>query len=156
MSESGVDLQAAHEHFSASCFNAAWDLIDKPNRSAVDEESMLQLAMASAWHWSKREDCTDQSRSIAYWQISRIHAICGRGPEAVRYGGLCLDVSQASEIAPFALAYAYEALARGESVSGNPIETKSWLAKAHEVVEGISDEETQQMLRDDLATIPVE
>jgi hypothetical protein len=112
--------------------------------------------MASAWHWSKREDCTDQSRSIAYWQISRIHAICGRGPEAVRYGGLCLDVSQGSEIAPFALAYAYEALARGESVSGNPIETKSWLAKAHEVVEGISDEETQQMLRDDLATIPVE
>jgi hypothetical protein len=46
MSESGVDLQAAHEHFSASCFNAAWDLIDKPNRSAVGDGVCLALVQA--------------------------------------------------------------------------------------------------------------
>ncbi len=155
MNELGFDLQTAHKHFSASCFNAAWDLIDKPERSVEDEERMLQLAVASAWHGSQREDCTDQSRSIAYWQISRIHAICERGAEAVRYGTLCLAVSQGKDVAPFALAYAYEALARGESVSGNPLETKAWLAKAHEVVARISDDETQKMLRDDLATIAV-
>lgn len=153
MSESGLDLQAAHEHFSASCFNASWDLIDKPERSAEDEERMLQLAMASAWHWSQRKDCTDQSRSVAYWQISRVHAICGRGAEAVRYGKLCLEASQAGKVAPFALAYAYEALARGESLCGHAIESNSWIAKAQEVIERITDADTQQMLRDDLATV---
>lgn len=93
--ESGLDLQTAHEHFAVSCFNAAWGLIDKPERSVEDEERMLQLAVASAWHGSQQKDRTDQSRSIAYWQTSRVHALCGRGPEAVRYGRLCLDASQA-------------------------------------------------------------
>lgn len=51
------------------------------------------------------------------------------------------------------MAYAYEALARGESLSGNRVESKSWLAKAHEVVERITDDAAKQMLRDDPATI---
>jgi hypothetical protein len=147
------DLQKAHQYFAVSCFNETWNSIDQADRTPEDDETMLQLAMASAWHGSKREDQTPQNVSIAYWLISRVHALCGRGGEAVRYGKLCLDASLKKGVAPFALAYAYEALARGESVLGNADRTRSFLAKARAVAEKLPDEDTRKMLLADLATI---
>jgi len=153
MASPEIDLQKAHELFAVSCFNDAWNLIDKPSRTADEDEEMLRLAMTSAWHWTQREDCSPQNLSIAYWQISRVHAILGRGAEALRYGQLCLGVSQSKGIAPFALAYAHEALARAELVLGNRSGMQSQIGAAKKVAEAISDEETKRMLLGDLATI---
>ena len=153
MSKPEFDVQKAHQWFAVSCFNGTWSYIDKESRTPQEEEEMLQTTMASAYHWSQREDCKPQNLSIGYWQISRVHALCGHGGEAVRYGQLCLDVSQGEGIDPFALGYAYEALARGEAVVGNRPKADEWLAKANAVAESITDEETKKMLLDDLATI---
>jgi len=153
MGETGFDKGKTHQYFSVACFNDTWGLIEKQDRTLEDEEEMLQLTMASAWHWSQREDCTPQNLSIAYWQISRVHALCGRGDEALRYGKLCLEASQADEIDPFSLAYAYEALARAASVAGDTDRCEAWIGEARQVAEGISDEETKKMILDDLATI---
>jgi len=153
MNKPEFDLQNAHQYFAVSCFNSAWEYIDKPTRTVDDKEKMLQLAMASAWHWTQREDCTPQNMAIAYWQISRVHALCGRGEEAVRYGDLSLAASQEEGVAPFALGYAYEALARGEMVIGNRKRMDTWLAKANEVAETLPDKDTQKALLADLGTI---
>ena len=147
------DLQEAHQWFAVSCFNATWEYIDARERTPEEEEKMLHSTVAPAWHWSQRKDCTPQNLSIAYWQISRVHALCGRGSEAVRYGRLCLDVSREDGVDPFALAYAYEALARGEAVAGNKRSSDDWLAEASEAAEAIADEDTKKMVVDDLATI---
>ena len=136
------DLQKAHRHFSVTCFNEAWSLIDKTERTPDEDEQMLRLSVASAWHWTLRDDCTPQNLSIAYWQISRVHALVGRGDEAARYGQMCLQASQGEGIAPFALGYAYEALARAEAVRGNPAKAKGHLRKAREVAETLTDEDT--------------
>jgi hypothetical protein len=39
---------AAHQHFSAHCFNAAWDLIDKPERTRRrgHDQSLPCIALA--------------------------------------------------------------------------------------------------------------
>ncbi|UCF09915.1 MAG: hypothetical protein JSW65_07610 [Candidatus Bipolaricaulota bacterium] len=153
MSGPEFDEQKAHQHFAGSCFNAAWELIDKSGRTPAEDEEMLRMAMASSWHWTQRKDCTPQNLSIAYWQVSRVHALCGRGDEARRYGELCLEVSQREGIDPFALGYAYEALARAESIAGKEDRKKEWLVKANEVAESIADDDTKKMLCDDLATI---
>jgi len=153
MKKLGLRLQDAHQHFAVTCFNSAWDYIEKPTRTADEEENMLQLAMASSWHWAEREDCTPQNMSVAYWQISRVHALCERGEEAVRYGNLCLAASQAEGVAPFALGYAYEALARGEMVIGNRERMDGWLAKANEVAKALPNKDTQKALHADLSTI---
>lgn len=50
------DRIAAHRYFSAECFNQAWDLIEKPQRTAEDNEKMLLLSIASLWHWTQRPD----------------------------------------------------------------------------------------------------
>src|SRR5689334_594907 len=107
--EPNFDTRKAHRYFSAHCFNQAWDLIEKTDRTPTEDEQMIRLNQASIWHWTQRDDCKKSNMSIGYWQASRIHAILGRAEEARRYGQLCLE--HTDQESAFLLAYAYEALA---------------------------------------------
>ena len=147
------DLQAAHRFFAAECFNRAWDLLDKPARTPDEDEQMIRLSLASTWHWTQRDDCTPTSLSVGYWQASRIYAILGQAGNARRYGQLCLAISQGEGILPFYLGYAYEALARAESVAGNGQQRDAYLAAAREAAGRMSDPEARKALLDDLTTI---
>jgi hypothetical protein len=151
--EPTFDLQAAHRYFSAHCFNLAWDLIDKPSRTPEEDEAMIQLGMASLFHWSQRPDCTDENRSIGYWQLSRIFTLAGRLHNAQRYGQLSLDYAQKEGVLPFALGYAYEALARAASALGDKSQMQRYLAQAHQVANRLTDLEAKEQLLADLDTI---
>ncbi len=146
-----IDIAAAHKYFSAHCFNAAWGLIEKKNRTPHDDEEMIRLCQASIWHWTQREDCTDKNLSIGYWQASRVYALLGRADDARRYGQATLNSGKEAE--PFFVAYAYEALARAESVAGDTAKRDEYLAQAHTLTEQVTDAESKKMLEADLATI---
>jgi hypothetical protein len=100
MGKPEFDTAAAHRYFSAECFNRAWDLIEKKNRSAKDDATMLSLTMASLWHWTQREDCTAENLSVAYWQISRVFALLHQPDNARNYGEMCLEVSRDPSLPP--------------------------------------------------------
>ena len=143
------DLEAAHRYFSAHCFNSAWDLIDKIERTLEEDERMIQLNQASTWHWSQRDDCSDKNLSVGYWQAARIRALLGQADEARRYGQLSLQYSENLE--PFYQGYAYEALARAEQVAGNMVRVREYAAAAHRLAEQVSDADDRKLLMDDLA-----
>jgi hypothetical protein len=145
------DVTAAHKYFSAHCFNAAWDLIDKESRTEEENLLMVALCQASIWHWTQREDCTDKNLSIGYWQASRIYALLGRHETARMYGRLSLDHAKDAE--PFFVAYAYEALARAESVAGNDSKRDDYLSQARKLTEQVKDADSKKMLEADLDTI---
>jgi tetratricopeptide (TPR) repeat protein len=147
------ELTAAHKYFSAECFNRAWDLIEKPLRTADDDEKMLLLSMASLWHWTQRPDRTPSNLSVGYWQVSRIYALLGQPDNAHRYAQLCLNTCQGNNIEPFYLGYAYEALARAEMIAGDRENMKEYLRKAAQVLEEMSDPEAKKQLQEDLSTI---
>lgn len=147
------DIQVAHEHFSRQCFNRAWDLIDKADRTPQDDEEMLRLSHASHYHWTQREDYSPKNASIAYWQIARIYALLGQADNARHYAQQCLQAGQEGQIEPFYLGYAYEALARAEAVAGDREKAEGHIQTARQVAEGISEAEDRQLLLDDLNTI---
>ncbi|MFZ0533564.1 MAG: hypothetical protein WAM09_10310 [Anaerolineales bacterium] len=149
----GFDIQAAHKYFSAECFNRAWDFIDKPTRSKSEEDKLLQLSLASIWHWTQREDCTSTNLSVGYWQVSRAFSLLRQAGNAKHYGELCLEVSQGEAVLPFYRGYAYEALARAEMVAGNEDEVEKYLIQAHQVAAVLPDPEEKKQLLSDLATI---
>jgi hypothetical protein len=151
--EPNFDLSVAHQHFSSDCFNKAWDLIEKSDRTPEEDEEMIRLSQASIWHWTQREDCTPTNMSVGYWQASRIYAILRQVDNARRYGQLCLETSQGADISPFYLGYAYEALARAEMVAGNRERMASYVSRARETAEKISDPDEKQWLLSDLETI---
>ena len=147
------DLGSAHRYFSAECFNRTWDFINKPKRTAEDNQKMILLSLASLWHWTQRTDCTPTNLSIGYWQVSRVYALLRQAENARVYGQLCLKASQEEGVLPFYLGYAYEALARVEMVAGNREKMADYLRQAFQVAERVSDPEEKKMLLDDLSTI---
>lgn len=147
------DLQAAHKFFSANCFNQAWDLIDKAERTPDEDEQMIRLGLASMYHWSQRTDCTPNNLSIGYWQVSRIYALLSQVENARHYGKLCLKVSQEADLPPFYLGYANEALARAEAIAGDKSRMNDYLAQANQAAQQISDLESKEALLNDLDTI---
>jgi hypothetical protein len=119
------NVAEGHRYFSVECFNRAWELIEKPDRTPQEDELMLSMSMASYYHWSQRPDLSDKNLSIAYWQLSRIYALLRRADDARDYGQRCLEVSQGEEIPPVYLGYAYEALARAESLAAERAKMKA-------------------------------
>lgn len=140
-----------HKKLSADCFNRAWELLDKKERSKDEDERMISLAHASLAHWRMRIDCADRNLSISYWQISRVYAVLGQGDNAARYGGLCLHVS--GKEPPFYLAYAHEALARAAVLNKQRALFDTHLAEAKTLAAKVTDADEKKMLEDDLATL---
>ncbi|QDU77107.1 hypothetical protein Pan97_41690 [Bremerella volcania] len=149
--QSQFDHALAHRQFSADAFNTAWDLIDKTDRTAEEDVSMLCRAAASLWHWNQREDVNNQSRSVGYWQLSRVFSLLSEGDMALRCGELCLKYAKGTP--PFYEAYAYEALARASVISGDAAAAKRYLVKARQLVQRIEEASSKEMLLVDLQSI---
>ena len=145
------DIVAAHKFFAAHCFNTAWTYIEKAERSADENERMLELAHASVWHWRQREDCQPRNLSIGYWQLSRVYALNRHAERAAHYGEMCLAVS--ADEPPFFLAYGHEALARAAALHGDPTMMSEHLAQARRLGEMVKEPEDRQLLLADLETI---
>ena len=146
------DLAAAHKYFAAHCFNRAWDLIEKKDRTPEDDRMMVALNQASLFHWSHRPDNDDKRRSVGYWQASRIQALLGNAIEARRYADVCLSYSHNLE--PFYLGYAYEALARATKLAGKTAESKKFIAAAAAQAGAVSRKEDRTALELDLNSLP--
>ena len=150
MSSPEFDFQKIHKYFSTNCFNRAWDLIDLPERSADQESELLALAFASHWHWTQREDYSPAKASISNWQISRVFALIGDGPMAVRFGERALNVLKDPNESPFLTAYAYEAQARGLAVSGNHDTARLMLEQGSSYAAQIESDENRSLVAADL------
>lgn len=150
--EADFDVTLGHKKFAAAAFNHAWDFIDMKTRTDEDVRQMLDAAHASSWHWRHRDDATPQNRSIADWQLSRVHALAGNGAMALDYGNLCLVSANVTGL-PFYIGYAYEAIARANWVLGNLDDARVALAAAEEQIALVSSVDEIALLRPDLGDI---
>jgi tetratricopeptide (TPR) repeat protein len=140
-----------HLKLAKQAFNTTWDWMEKTERTQEQNDTMLHTAHASRYHWEFVGNA--QNLSIGEWQISRVYALLKR-PEPARYHAQrALDHCEANNIKGFALAYAWEAIARAESIAGNREEARSALEKAEKIGTTIEHEETRTRLKSDLATI---
>jgi hypothetical protein len=144
-------MGAAHRFFSAHCFNAAWDLMDKAGRTPEDDEAMLDAAHAAAWHWAQRPDRTATNQSVGYWQLARAYALTGDGLTARRYAERALAAAEG--LGPFYRGYAHEALARAEMLRGNRADGEAHLRQAKELLSQVSDSEERGLLQADLESL---
>jgi len=150
--EPEFDAPLGHKKFAAAAFNHAWDFIDLKVRTDDDVHQMLDAAHASSWHWRHSEDATPQNRSIADWQLSRVHALAGNGAMALDYGNLSLVTANETGL-PFYISYAYEAIARANWVLGNLDDARTALAAAKEQIALVSSVDEVPLLRPELDDI---
>ena len=145
------DVDAAHKHFAAHCFNAAWNLIDKPGRTPEEDRLMVALNQASIYHWLNRPDCTSENLSVGYWQASRIQSLLGNAAEATRHAQVCLSHSGGLE--PFYVGYAYEALGRAALLAGDTQQAGEYLSLAQAQADLVKNAKHRALLINDLASL---
>ncbi len=145
------DVVAAHRYFAAYCFNGAWDLIEKKERTDLEDQAMVVLSQASIFHWSQRPDCDDEKMSIGYWQASRVQSLIGNPVEAVRLGEICLSYSKG--LRPFFVGYAHETLARAHAQEGQRQVAAKHLKAAREQLPLVKDQAARDQLAADLREI---
>jgi hypothetical protein len=142
-----------HRALAARLFNFTWTLIERPERTADDVDTMIHAAHASAWHWLHATGTTPNNRARSEWQCSRVYAVLRRPEAALWHARRVLEICQSNGIGDWDLAYAYEALARASRVAGDDDAAESWLGQARTAADAISEPEDRAHLEDDLATI---
>jgi hypothetical protein len=153
MSESSEPSAAdVHQRLAKDLFNRVWDLLEKENRTREEDETMLNAAHASRFHWGEVGQPVNLARGD--WQISRVNAVLGRVDAAAHHARSSLEILQENGIGDWDLAFAYEALARAAALSGDSTEFDQWMAKAHEAAADIADEEDRALVVADLADMP--
>lgn len=143
--------QSAHRDFSVQCFNAAWELLDRQDRSSAEDLEMLLRAATSLWHWTQRADVTPRSLSIGNWQMARVLALIGHGPLARQFGRACRDAAPADD--PFCQGYACECLARACAVDGQWDEARQLIHTGEMLAAQVSSDGDREILLTDLRSI---
>jgi DNA-binding transcriptional MerR regulator len=137
---------------AAALFNATWDLMEKEDRSRDDDDAMLHMAHASRHHWGQVGKPVNLARGE--WQCSRVYAVLRRPEPCLHHAQRVLDICTESALGGFDLAFAYEALARGNAINGDPEQAKAFTEQALEAAEDIAEDDDRDLLRSDLETIP--
>jgi len=113
---------------------------------------MVLAAYASLYHWTQAPEGTARNLSVGWWQVSRVLAVLGRGPEALGAAERCLAFAQGDTA--FHVAYGHEALARARRVSGDTDGARRDAEKARALLPAIEDEAERGLLQADLAQLP--
>lgn len=143
-----LDLTEAHRHFSTSCFNATWELMERRGRTPAEDDAMIQMAQASLWHWTQRDDVTETNLTVGYWLLSRAYCLVHR-PQAAQDAAV-RSLAHAAGEDPFYRGYAHEALARAALLAGELPTFTAHLAEARYRVAEVSDEDDRSVLAADL------
>ena len=104
-----------HRWFAVECNNRAWDLIEKANRTPVEEREMLHAACASAFHWSKVGKPIHSARGDV--TLSYAHALLGHPGMALHYAKSSLAFFATNECEDWDLAFAHAAMAQAAAVA---------------------------------------
>ncbi|MBN2549047.1 MAG: hypothetical protein JXB15_07820 [Anaerolineales bacterium] len=141
-----------HRYFAIEGNNGAWDLISKKDRTPSENQEMLNLAYAAAFHWSKIGTPVNTAR--AEITLAHVHALQRHGALAITYAQRCLDFFENQESADWDIAFAHLEMALAASVIGDTDLHARHYALAEKLGTAIKEEEDRKIFLDELGRIP--
>jgi DNA-binding transcriptional MerR regulator len=145
---------ATERQLAADLFNHVWTLLEAPQRTPDEDDEMLHAAHASRHHWGVVGQPVNRARGE--WQCSRVYAVLHRAEPALWHANRCDALCEEHGIGDFDIAFAWEAVARAESVKGDYRAATEALSKARALATAITEQEDRELLESDLATISVD
>ena len=140
-----------HRQLGVDLYNETWRLME----SRGDDELVLHMAHASAYHWRQAPECMPKNRARSEWLCSRVYTVLGRAEPALYHAKRCLEICRADpeSMEDWDLPFAHEALARAYRVAGNDAEVRDQEQRARELGEQLADPEDREHLEEALATL---
>ncbi len=143
-----------HRTLGAGLFNRAWDLLSTEDRTADQDDELVDIAHASAWHWRQVGSAANAARG--HWLCSRVYSVLGRGEPAVHHARRATEIlaGGGDGIEDWDAAAAAEGMARALGVAGDIDGAAAWKATAVERLAAIADPEDRAVIERDLMTLP--
>ena len=139
-----------HRALGIECNNGTYDLLERDDRTDVENQTMIDMAHAAKFHWGKVGTPVNQVRG--HYLCSRVYAFVGRAEPALHHARRAVAEAEALGLADFDLAFVHEALARALACAGDDAGARSELDLARGVV--IADAEDREIFEADLAKEP--
>jgi DNA-binding transcriptional MerR regulator len=139
-----------HRRLGADLFNGTWELMEKEDRTAEDDDRMVHMVHASCHHW--RQIGMPANFARGEWQCSRVYAVLRRPEPSLHHAGRALDICTEAGIGDWDLAFCHEALARAHAIAGNSEAARTEVERALAVE--IAEDEDRALVSADLETIP--
>ena len=139
------------ERFFAIKFNVlTWGLLEKPDRTSLENELLIDYAHASLAHWRTAGTPLHLQRGL--WLLSRVYNVLGRVDSSLSFANRCQEVTLQHKdlMLDFDLAYAFEALARAHALAGKRSEAEKYLTLSREAGDLIRNEEDRMIFLGDL------
>ena len=76
-------LSEAELEFAKKINSKVWELLEKPDRSRVEDWEMLHASHASLYHWLQVGTGLHHQRGE--WLVSRVQTVLGNGDEVIQY-----------------------------------------------------------------------
>jgi hypothetical protein len=144
--------QECHKKFAVELNNLVWNLLGKKDRTKQEDETMINAAHGSCYHWSKVGTAINQQRGD--WLISHVYAVLNRPEPALHHAKLCMELTEEKKFEDFDLAYAYEGMARAFACTGNKTEAEKYIKLATDAGEKIKNKEDKDLFMSDFAAEP--
>lgn len=143
--EKTYTISQAHYQFAVDFNNQTWELLEKKERTRIEDVLMLDFAHASLAHWRAVGGPVRHQRGE--WLISRVHAVLGEGEAALKHAHLCFQLLEDNkgDMNDFDSAFAYEAIARAYAVSGDKKESLKFIEKAKMAGDAIDNKEDRDI-----------
>ena len=142
-----------HRELAAETYNAAWDLLDSPDRTPEDDDRALTLAFTSRHHWEEAGG-GDEQLAVGDWFIGHVAAHVGLAGVAQRYSQRALDRVERAGIGGWLKASVNEGMARAAAVAGNAEDRARYTTLAYEALEAVEDPDEREVIEEQLASIP--
>ncbi len=143
-------LDEAQLKFAKKIHGSVWRLLEKPDRSAADDEEMINAAHASLFHW--RSAGTGLNHQRGEWLIARVYTVIGDKQAAMRHAVRCSELTEEHKdlMVDFDIAFAYECLARAHALYGSKESAQTYKEMAQQAGNDIADDEDKKYFFSDL------
>lgn len=145
--------EAHHRELAAETYNAAWDLLDSPDRTTDDDARVLTLAFASRYHWAEAGG-DDEQLAVGDWFIGHVAAHVGLAGVAQRFSQHALDRVERTGLGGWLRASVFEGMARAAAVAGNGDDRARYTTLAYEALAEVDDPEEREVIEEQLQSIP--
>ena len=141
-----------HRYFAVECNNRAWELATA-ERSAAEDDELLNVAHASAYHWSIAGDELNRMRALML--LAEVHACLAMGTTALTYAERMRSYFLGLEaVDDWELAFVHVIHAHAAASAGKRTEHAESYAAAEAALEAIADEQDRAVVLETFELVP--
>ncbi len=146
MTNATFDIPRAHRWFAVEFNNTAWNLVEKPNRTADYTQQMIHLAHAAALHWSAVGQAINIERAECL--LATVYLAAGRlEPAALHLEyGLTLSDGGVPDETPFDRAALLACAANIHAAMPRAAESDKYAALARQAFEQLTDADDRSVI----------